>query len=127
MSDNTRFKSFRDLPVWKESLEISSEIFNLTEKLPQVEDFGLTSQMRRSENSISANIAEAFGREHLKEKQNFYRYSRGSAFELQSHLLYGNKVRYFPKEIIEYFDNEIENIIISLNKIIKTLKDMNKK
>lgn len=114
MSDKTKFKSFRDFPVWKESLEISNRIFKLTKILPQVEDYGLTSQMRRSANSISANIAEAFGREHLKEKQNFYRYSRGSAFELQGHLLYGNKVRYFSKEIVDEYDNEIEMIIISL-------------
>ena len=127
MSETTRYKSFRDFPVWKESLEISNKIFKLTEYLPRKEDYGLTSQMRRSANSISANIAEAFGREHLKEKQNFYRYSRGSANELQSHLLYGKKVKYFSTAIVEKYDNEIEEIIISLNKIIKTLNNMNNK
>ena len=127
MSEKIRFNSFRDFPVWKKSLEVSNKIFKLTEELPKVEDYGLTSQMRRSANSISANIAEAFGREHLKEKQNFYKYSRGSAYELQSHLLYEEKVNYFSKYSVKIYDKEIESIIISLNKIIKTLKNMNSK
>lgn len=59
------YKSFKDFPVWQESIDISVEMYNLTEKLPKVEDYALASQMRRSANSISANIAEAFGREYL--------------------------------------------------------------
>ena len=124
MVNEFKYRSFREFPVWKESINISKKVFDLSKDLPRSEDYGLTSQLRRAANSISANIAEAFGREHLKEKQNFYRYSRGSAFELQSHLLYGNKVNYFSKETVDKYDNEIEKIIISLNKIIKTLKDM---
>ncbi|MDD5541522.1 MAG: four helix bundle protein, partial [Candidatus Marinimicrobia bacterium] len=50
------------MPVWREAIEIAESFFNLTSKLPRKEDYGLTSQMRRSALSISANIAEAFGR-----------------------------------------------------------------
>ena len=110
MSDKTKFKSFRDFHVWRKSLEISDKIFKLTKGLPQAEECGLTSQMRRSSNSISANIAEAFGREHLLEKQNFYWYSRESVFELQRHLLYGEKVNCFSNETVDKYDDEIEKI-----------------
>lgn len=50
------YNNFRDMPVWKDSLNLSESIFKLTLTLPKSEDYGLTSQLRRSANSISANI-----------------------------------------------------------------------
>jgi len=125
MTNKFKYRSFREFPVWKESISISKKVFLLSKELPRSEDYGLTSQLRRAANSVSANIAEAFGREHLKDKQNFYRYSRGSAYELQSHLIYGTEVKYFPQDEINKLDENIEKIIHSLNKIIKTLKKHN--
>ena len=126
MTGKTRYKSFREFPVWKDSINISKRIFKLSEVLPKSEDYGLTSQLRRSANSISANIAEAFGREHLKDKQNFYRISRGSAYELQSHLIYAKEVKYFSYKDVNMLDEGIDKVIHSLNKIIKTLRDYKK-
>ena len=42
------YKSFKDMPIWKESMEIAVQIFRLTEILPKKEDYGLTSQIRRA-------------------------------------------------------------------------------
>ncbi|MCF7832666.1 MAG: four helix bundle protein [Candidatus Marinimicrobia bacterium] len=125
MVNEFKYRSFREFPVWKESINISKKVFELSKDLPRSEDYGLTSQLRRAANSVSANIAEAFGREHLKEKQNFYRISRGSAYELQSHLIYGTEVKYFSRDKINILDENIDEIIHSLNKIIKTLKNYN--
>lgn len=96
----------------------------LTRHLPRPEDYGLTSQMRRAANSIHANIAEAFGREYFKDKQRFYTISKGSAYELLSHILYGNKVvHYFSKIECESINTKIKILIIQLSKIIKTLRN----
>ena len=55
-----------------------ASIYNsITEELPNKEDYGLTSQIRRAALSIPANIAEGFGRKHTKDKLNFYYDSRG--------------------------------------------------
>ena len=62
------YKSFKEMPVWKDAMEVAEEIFRLSEKFPKKEDYGLTSQLRRSALSISANIAEAYGRNHTLEK-----------------------------------------------------------
>jgi len=97
-------KSFRDMKVWRMANELSYQVFELTKDLPRSEDYGLTSQIRRSANSISANISEAFGRKTKKDKQNFYIVARGSTFETQSHLLYGKKVKYFSKKYCFSFD-----------------------
>jgi len=71
----------KDMPVWRASLELSKEVFNITSTLPRSEDYGLTSQIRRSANSINGNIAEGFGRQTSKDKANFYIMARGSVFE----------------------------------------------
>jgi len=110
------------MPVWQNSLELSSKVFDITLSLPKSEDYGLTSQIRRSSNSITANIAEAFGRKTKKDKSHFYIISRGSAFETQSHLLYGNKVGYFEESKVKELLASYSELIHELNKILKYLE-----
>jgi len=114
-------RSFRDMEVWKKANQLSLQVFELTQSLPRSEDYGLTSQIRRSANSISSNISEAFGRRTKKDKRNFYIIARGSAFETQSHLLYGKKVKYFEKQMVEKVIKEYDDLIHQLNKIMKSL------
>ncbi|MBM3252290.1 MAG: four helix bundle protein [Candidatus Omnitrophica bacterium] len=116
------FKSFKEMPVWQEAMKIAEEIFNLTEKFPKKEDYGLTSQLRRAALSISANIAEAYGRNHTSDKINFYYFARGSATETQSHLEYAKRVGYFNMEAFKKIDQELSKLYNDLNKIIISLK-----
>ncbi len=76
------------MPVWQHGHQLAVEVFQLTIDLPRSEDYSLTSQLRRSSSSVSANIAEAFGRKTKKDKSNFYIIARGSAFETQNHIIY---------------------------------------
>ncbi len=116
------YKSFREMPVWQNSLALSDIAFEMTTFLPKSEDYGLTSQIRRSSNSVTGNIAEAFGRKTKKDKSHFYIISRGSAFETQSHLLYGNKVGYFKKNKTEQLFEKYADLIHEINKILKSLE-----
>ena len=118
------FKTFKEMPVWQLAMEIAVDIFNATDILPKKEDYGFTSQIRRSALSISANIAEAFGRSHLSDKVNFYYFSRGSITETQSHLEYGKRVKYINESIYNMINTKLECIHIELNKITKTLKQL---
>ncbi|HNF30350.1 MAG TPA: four helix bundle protein [Chitinophagaceae bacterium] len=117
-----KYVTFEDMNVWKNAMEVATLVFNLTTNLPRSEDYGLTSQLRRSALSVSANIAEGYGRESNMDKIRFYVISRGSAFETKSHLIYGEKVNYFENEKIHTLNYKIDNVIFELNKIIKTLK-----
>jgi len=116
------YKSFKDMPIWQEAMGIAEEIFKLTEKLPKKEDYGLTSQLRRSGTSISANIAEAYGRKHTSDKINFYYFARGSSVETQSHLEYGKRVGYIKEEQFNKLDECLVKMYNDLNKIIVSLK-----
>ncbi len=83
-----KYKGFEDMPIWKDASDLAVEVFEWSESLPKKEDYGLTSQVRRSALSVSANIAEGFGRHHTADKLNFYYSARGSLYETESHLDY---------------------------------------
>ena len=55
--------NFRKLNIWKDSIELATEIYNLTNQYPKSEMYGIISQIRRSVVSISSNIAEGAGRQ----------------------------------------------------------------
>ena len=65
------YNSFEEMPIWQKSMDLAVEIYDMTETLPRKEDYGLTSQIRRSALSVPGNIAEGFGRKHTKDKLNF--------------------------------------------------------
>ncbi|WP_202974458.1 four helix bundle protein [Chryseobacterium elymi] len=104
-------KDFTEMPVWQKAIEIAERCFLISADLPKQEDYALTSQLRRSAQSIAANIAEGFGRRTAKDKSRFYDISRGSAFETKSHLIYGNRVKYFS-------DNDCLQIHILIDEVI---------
>ncbi len=56
-------RSYRDLRVWKEAMDLAVECYALTKGFPKEEIFGLTSQIRRAAASVPANIAEGYGRD----------------------------------------------------------------
>lgn len=73
----------------------------MTRTFPREELFGLTSQIRRSAASVSANIAEGHGREHTKEFLNHLSIARGSLMELQTHLLLGSRIGLLPESNLQ--------------------------
>jgi len=61
-------------------------MYKLAGKLPDFEKFGLASQIRRAAVSVTANIAEGFGRFGYQENAQFCRQARGSLCELRDHI-----------------------------------------
>ncbi|RWK55289.1 four helix bundle protein [Mesorhizobium sp.] len=82
-----KINDYRDLNVWKDSMELAAEIYLATKAFPREELFGMTSQMRRAAVSIPANIAEGFGRGQRKPFVQFLRVAQGSLKELETHTL----------------------------------------
>jgi four helix bundle protein len=118
-----RYKSFTEMSVWQHASKLATEIFKLTINLPRSEDYGLTSQIRRSSNGIGACISEGFGRNTNRDKIKYYVIGRGSAFETQNHLIYGKNVNYFDAQVIQTLLKKYDNLIFELNKVIKYLED----
>jgi four helix bundle protein len=116
------YNNFTDMPVWRKAMNLSFDVFEITNNLPKSEDYGLTSQIRRSANSVSANISEGYGRNTVKDKCRFYTLARGSAFETQNHLIYGTKVGYFEKKLSKKIIEKYKEVIYDLNKLMKSLR-----
>jgi len=113
------------MPVWQKGMDLAERVFAIREGLPRKEDYGLTSQIRRSALSVPGNIAEGFGRRHTRDKLNFYYVSRGSLAETKSHLIYGFKVGYFQESDLTGLSELVANIWEELNKLINSFaKDL---
>jgi len=83
------------LDVWRESKEFARRICaEVVPSLPQDEKYSMATQLRRSAQSIPANIAEAVGRYHYADAVRYCHIARGSLEETLSHLLLGKDLGY---------------------------------
>ena len=87
-------RDFKDLDVWRKSIELTEKIYCLTADFPKEELYGLTSQMRRSAVSIPSNIAEGSSRAGSKELLQFLSIARGSAAELETQIIIAGRLGY---------------------------------
>ncbi|MCB9224907.1 MAG: four helix bundle protein [Crocinitomicaceae bacterium] len=79
--------NFRNMTIWKRSMDLSKKILILTNDFPKENRFDITSHIIRSTISIPSNIAEGSSRRTSKEFSMFIDYSIGSAHELETQLL----------------------------------------
>lgn len=69
-------KSYKDLIAWQKGIELVSVTYQILEKFPKEEKFGLISQISRSSTSIPANIAEGWGRDSNANFCNFLKIAK---------------------------------------------------
>ena len=115
-------KSFEDLPVWKDARKFTNKIYNLTNKFPKEEIYGLTSQIRRATVSIMSNIAEGFDRRSDKELSNFLSIARASSSEVQNDLYIALDLKYISKEDFKIMYAEAKKIAKQINGLMTYLK-----
>lgn len=87
-------KTFRDLFIWQKAMNLVTNTYQITEKFPKEELFGLTSQIRRSAISIPSNIVEGFGRDSNKEFSRFINIAISSLFEFQTQIEIAKNINY---------------------------------
>jgi len=110
--------SFEQLTVWRESQLFAVNIYKVTKQFPKDEIFAMTSQLRRAASSISANIAEGFGRSSTKDKLHFYTMAYGSLLEVKNFLYLAEKLEYLQKAELD----ELITHSISCQKLINAFK-----
>jgi four helix bundle protein len=105
-------RSHKELDVYQLAFKTSMEIFHLSKSFPKDEIFSLTSQIRRSSRSVSANIADAF-RKRRYEKAFVAKLSdsEAEAAETQVWLDYSLEYGYITKEVHIRINSEYEKII----------------
>jgi four helix bundle protein len=96
-------KGLETLIVWKKAIQFAKYICKIiVAKFPEQEKYALASQIRRSAQSIPANIAEGYGRFYYQEGIRFAYIARGSLEETHSHLTYACEMDYISST--EYDD-----------------------
>jgi four helix bundle protein len=77
-----QISTFEDLEVYTAAREFRKAMYRVAKNLPEIEKFGLASQIRRAAVSLANNIAEGHGRYHHLDQIKFTLQSRGSLEEL---------------------------------------------
>ena len=107
-----RRHNYKNLKIWKLGIEIVDDVFEIVNKFPKEEKFGLTSQISRCSISIPSNIAEGSSRTD-KSFSHFIDVSLGSSFELETQLIIAYKRNYISKELL----NKVEEKIAEFQKM----------
>ncbi len=110
-------KTYRDLIVWKKSINLVIKTYHLTRDFPKDELFGLTSQMRRAAVSIPSNIVEGKMRFSNKEFRRFLLIAYASASELETQLEISKQLEF--GDLSKYSD--IENLLVEILKMLNKL------
>lgn len=121
-----KISDFYHLNAWKESHKLVLMVYKLTEEFPKEERYGLTSQIRRAAVSITANIAEGFGRYHFADKVRFYLQARGSVKEVQSFIYLAKDLDYFEDSITKKLWKQSKRSEQLLNGLINSTKKQKK-
>ena len=116
-----QIKSFEDLDVWRVGREIRRDLYELTAHLPKQEQYCLGQQIRRAAVSLTANIAEGYGRFHFKENIQFCRIARGSAHELLDHLITCKDQGYVDARLYEILRAQLNRFVQLINGYVRSI------
>ncbi|MDI6853396.1 MAG: four helix bundle protein [Deltaproteobacteria bacterium] len=108
--------------MWERSHRLTLRIYEITAAFPKEELYGLTSQIRRSCAAIAANIAEGCGKDGDAEFARYLQIARGSASELEYHLLLEHDLNFLGSNDYEDLHNETNGVKQMLTSFIKKLK-----
>ena len=111
--------SFEKLLVWQKAKGLAKEIYALTGKFPNTEQYNLTTQMQRAAISIVSNLAEGTSRSSYKDKARFSEISYGSLMELLAQLIIAYELNYVNE--VNYLSTR--NLIEELGKGLTNLKN----
>ncbi|PIY11559.1 MAG: four helix bundle protein [Flexibacter sp. CG_4_10_14_3_um_filter_32_15] len=115
-------RTFKDLIVWQEAMELVVEIYKITRQFPKSEIYGLSSQMQRAAVSIPSNIAEGNQRNSIPQYLQFVSIARGSLGELETQIMLSHKLEYLDKKTQDKVILQTEKIGRLMGGLMKSLK-----
>ncbi|MBO7550922.1 MAG: four helix bundle protein [Fibrobacter sp.] len=113
--------SYKDLIVWKKSVELVMQLYDYIQAFPKNESYVLSDQMRRAVVSIPSNIAEGYERMTTAEYIRFLSIARGSKAELETQLHICNQLKLGNMEKNVVLQSSCEEIGKMLNSMVYTL------
>ncbi len=116
--ENT-FLNIERIDAYNRSFNLSNQIWDAVIQWSNFEKFTAGMQLVKYADSISANIAEGFGRYHKKDKIKFYHYSNGSLLETIDWIKKANIRGLIPDDQFVFFMENLDKLPLELNQLIK--------
>lgn len=107
--------SFEKLEVWKLSMSLRKDVYQLVKNFPKDETFGLISQIKRSVSSIGACLAEGSGKITSKDKAHYTNMAYTTTLETLNHLIAAKDLDYISEEEYLLLRSQIELITTKLS------------
>ncbi|MGE5801149.1 MAG: four helix bundle protein [Gemmatimonadota bacterium] len=122
-SRNSRpIRSYRDLRVWEDSMDLVVEIYRTTSKFPKEERYALVDQLRRAAVSVPSNIAEGHGRSRTGDYLRFLSVAVGSLHELETQVQIARRLDYLSDDVQKKLLNACAGIGRMLGALIQALR-----
>ena len=115
---------YEDLGVWRKSHEWVLAVYRKTRSFPRDEDFGLTSQLRRSAGSVPMNIVEGFSRRGVTDKLRFYNIAEASLNEAHYQLRLAHDLSYANTLDLRSDVGDISRMLIAYTRSIRANSDL---
>lgn len=122
MEETGKIQSFEQLIAWRKAQDIAVHVYKLTQLFPSEEQFALTNQIRRAATSISANVAEGFGRRSKKDKQHFYTMAYGSLLEVKNFTYLAKRLGYIKKISLQTTITQITDCQKLINALTRSVR-----
>ena len=116
-------RSYRDLVAWQKAMKFVTAIYEVTQRFPSEERYGLTNQLRRASVSVPSNIAEGQARFSQKEFHHFLSMARGSLVEIETQLLIARNLKYLQPAKAEDLLATADELGRILNGLISSIKN----
>lgn len=115
---NKKIQNHKDLIVWQKSIDLSVLVYELTDRFPNSERFGLSDQMKRAAVSIPSNIAEGRQRGTRKDFLNFLRIASGSSAELETQVTIAKRLNFSKSLDYSRIDSLLGEVLKMLRAVI---------
>ena len=113
--------NFKELRVWKEAIELAKLVYKTSARFPEVEKYGLKSQVNRAAVSVPSNIAEGAGRGSNKEFAQFLKIALGSAHEVETQMILAEAFGYVTETENKQLMQQKADVQKMLNGLINKL------
>ncbi|BBE70736.1 four helix bundle protein [Oharaeibacter diazotrophicus] len=122
MSSEPEIRSYRDLKVWKDAMDLAVNSYEATRGFPREEIFGLVSQIRRAAASVPANVAEGYGRDNVGNYVHHLRIAQGSLKEFETHVILAGRVELLKEDVVMKLLDSADRIGRMLRGLIRSLQ-----
>ena len=113
---------FKDLVAWQKAMDLVEAVYVSSERFPQKETYGLTSQIRRAAVSVPSNIAEGQAKFSKREFRHYLRSAKGSLAELENQIIIATRLNYLTQNTSEQLTSLIRELGRILAGLISSLR-----